>query len=141
MKYFRMNMKSRRYSPIDFGLVYQDGKFIDIHDGSVWKISYLYDFGWGREEGYYREPLGDFNFLLGLIFNDNNKEDAYGAAAIIIYNYIDKLYLHLLTLNKKEKSFFIEKTNEFFRFDNLELFILPNSTYSKDMWKKLLLIN
>lgn len=63
----------------------------DPRDGSLWVKTHLYDFGWGKENGFYKTPLPDFNVLLDLVLHSPNMEDQYGAAAVILEYYPEKL--------------------------------------------------
>lgn len=138
MKYFLMSCRFDKQSPNDFGLKYENGIFYSKKDNSIWNICNLYDFGVGRENGFYKEPLPKFENLIEILLKSDDKEDRYGAAAIIIYNFIDDLYLYLTSISKKQRLLFIKKTNEFLLFDRLNRFILPNSIYNFEMWKKIL---
>ena len=94
MKYFLMSCRFNKQSPNDFGLKYENGVFYSKKDNSIWRICDLYDFGVGRENGFYKEPLPNFEGLVKILLDSSDKEDRYGAAAIIIYNYIDDLFLY-----------------------------------------------
>ncbi len=98
MKYFLMSTRFNKQSPSDFGLKYVDGKFISLKDGSEWVQCQLYDYGWGKENGFYRKPLGSFDELINLVVNLTDDEDSYGAASIIEDRYPTELKLYLLEL-------------------------------------------
>ena len=49
------------------------------------------DFGWGKETGFYRIPLLDFQGLVNLILQSKSEEDKYGAASVILDDYCDEL--------------------------------------------------
>lgn len=83
MKYFRMSFRFNKSNYADFGLICKNGKFYNNDDNSEWKMMKLYDFGWGQENGFYRLPVGDFDFLIHLVLYSNDEEDSYGAAAYI----------------------------------------------------------
>lgn len=51
----------------------------------------MYDLGWGKENGYYKEPLLGFDALLDLVLHSENNEDMYGAAAVILDQFADNL--------------------------------------------------
>jgi uncharacterized protein YrzB (UPF0473 family) len=85
-------MRFNKQSASDFGLISQDvNTATNPKDTSIWIKANLYDFGWGRENGYYRYPLPDFPTLLELALHSSNKEDAFGAASIILDQYPDEL--------------------------------------------------
>lgn len=95
MRYFLMSTMFNKKSPGDFGLRDIEGKYIRISDGSEWVKCQLYDFGWGKENGFYRKPLGSFDELINMVISDDDKEDSYGAAAIIDEMYPKELKNYL----------------------------------------------
>ena len=129
MKNFMMSTRFNRESPRDFGLEYRDGKYIHMLDETEWAPCYLYDFGWGKENGFYKKPLGEFKELILLVLNDTDLEDSFGAAAIIEDLYINELKNYLLHLmsNQIEPSN-KKKLNSIFR-----LYIDSNRTLCKGM--------
>ena len=133
-----MSFKFNKQSPSDFGLTFKNNTFYRESDNTIWKMCYLYDFGWGCENGFCRQPLLNFNELIDLCLNSKDWEDQYGAAAIIISKYIDLLYFYLNDLNIKIKSETIYKLDKFFDFERINKFILPNTSISKDKWELLL---
>lgn len=108
MKHFRMSIRFNKQSPQDFGLTDQQGRFICEQDGSQWVSRQLYDFGWGKENGFYKIPLGNFEQLMELV-QGKDKEDAYGAAAVIIEEYPTELKRYLLDLMQHEVRFWNRK--------------------------------
>ncbi len=96
MKYFMMSTRFNKSSYKDFGLIEENGKYILKEDNSEWMMKNLYDLGWGKENGFCRLPLGNFEFLLNLVLSDRDNEDSYGAAAIIEELYMDALKKYLL---------------------------------------------
>lgn len=127
MKYFLMSMRFNKQSPSDFGLEYVNGKFFSLKDGSEWVQCQLYDYGWGKENGFYKKPLGSFNELIKLIFDFDN-EDAYGAASIIEDIYPNELKQYLLELMQHQPSRAIK-----IRLCNLFKLGFPtNRTFNKD---------
>lgn len=92
-KYFMMSNRFNKQSPGDFGLIDADEEDCAICpiDNSRWLRCSLYDFGWGRETGYYREPLPCFSKLLQILIDSNDSDDMYGAAAIIMDKYPNAL--------------------------------------------------
>ena len=91
--YFRMSHRFDLCTPADFGLEETPDKDIavDPTDGASWRRCALYDFGWGKENGYCKLPLPSFELLLELAVTGENREDQYGAAAIILDEYPDLL--------------------------------------------------
>lgn len=128
MKYFLMSMRFNKQSPSDFGLKYFDGKFISMKDGSEWVQCQLYDYGWGKENGYYKKPLGLFDELLKLVLDFSDDEDSYGAASIIEDIYANELKKYLLELMSHHPSRKIKT-----RLSNLfKLNYSVNRTFNKD---------
>lgn len=90
--YFVMSMRFNKNNAYDFGLVFNDmNTATNPKDNSIWIKAALYDFGWGRENGFYKYPLPDFETLFNLVLYSTNREDIYGAAAIILEKYPDEL--------------------------------------------------
>lgn len=101
--YFLMSTRFNKQKALDFGLLELEGTDSAINpiDNSVWKKCTLYDYGWGRENGYYRTPVLDYDGLLELILSSNQVDDVYGAAAIILDKYPDEL---LVTCEQMRRS-------------------------------------
>lgn len=91
--YFRMSNRFSKSTPQDFGLMQaEDGKLaIDPNDGTLWERCSLYDFGWGKENGYFKCPLPNYDELLSVILTSKDSDDIYGAAAIILDRYPEEL--------------------------------------------------
>ena len=83
MKKFMMSTRFNKQTPSDFNLEYINGKYISLIDGSEWEACALYDFGWGKENGFYKKPLGTFTELIKIVLDFTDQEDSYGAASII----------------------------------------------------------
>ena len=93
-KFFVMSTRFNKQHAEDFGLIPNgNNTALNPADSSLWTRTNLYDFGWGKENGYYREPLPDFLSLFEMTLYSNNKEDAYGAAAVILERYPDELLI------------------------------------------------
>ena len=87
-----MSVRLNRAGAHDFGLIQKDADTaIDPNDNSVWVKTELYDFGWGKENGFYKTPLPGFDMLLELALHSEDRDDMYGAAAVILKNYADEL--------------------------------------------------
>lgn len=114
MKQFLMSKKFNKTSPQDFGLVQDEksGLFIMTTDNSLWKRRDLYDFGWGKEYGFYRIPLPKkLDELIDIIMNTRFEENKYGAAAVILDDFCEELLI---------KSWDIFRNNNQFKY--IELF-------------------
>ncbi len=98
MKNFMMSKKFNKISYSDFDLYEMGGKYFRKIDGSEWIPCLLYDFGWGKENGFYKVPLGDFTDLIKIVLEKSDDEDSYAAASIIMYNYVFELKTYLLDL-------------------------------------------
>lgn len=107
--FFVMSTRFNKSSAADFGLVYKNAiTATDPKDGSTWIKASLYDFGWGKENGFYKLPLPEFNLLLELALHSTNIEDTYGAAAVILEKYPDELLLQceqIITDRSRKKDF------------------------------------
>lgn len=90
--YFVMSMRFNKCTASDFGLVSKNSNMaINPKDKSIWIKTALYDFGWGKENGFYKSPLPNFDKLFELVLYSTNREDMYGAAAIILDTFADEL--------------------------------------------------
>ena len=90
--YFVMSIRFNKCNATDFGFIANSmNTAINPKDGSLWIKPNLYDFGWGKENGFYRVPLPGFSVLFELVLYSKNKEDMYGAAAVINENFPDEL--------------------------------------------------
>lgn len=65
---------------------------MDPDDRTLWAKASLYDFGWGKENGFYKLPLPDFDTLMELALYSTDKADMYGAAAILLDRFPDNLW-------------------------------------------------
>ena len=91
-RYFRMSKMFNKRSPQDFGLTISAGNaVIDPRDGTIWIFAPSYDFGWGKENGFYKLPELSFPELISLIGSADNEEDLYGAAAFVLDRHTDAL--------------------------------------------------
>ena len=92
-------MKRYFYITIHFSPEYEgtvlarlkDDLYINTETGETYRKRALYDFGWGKENGFYKAPLPDFDTLLELVLHSEDRDDMYGAAAIILEKYADEL--------------------------------------------------
>ena len=107
-KLFLMSMRFDKQSPADFGLVAYENSdiFFRQTDHSLWKSRALYDYGCGKENGYYKIPMPDFNELVNIILHSKTDDDKYGAAAVILDDFCDEL------LNKCFEIFAYEHPSE-----------------------------
>ena len=105
-KHFLMSFRFNKQSPEDFGLIQSGNEnvFLKPDDGSQWKAKPLYDYGWGKENGYYKTPLPNFESLVNIILQTENEDDKYGAAAVILDDFCTEL------LNKCFEIFELEKS-------------------------------
>lgn len=91
--YFLMSTRFNKQKASDFGLLDTEESDLAINpsDNSIWRKCMLYDYGWGRENGYCRTPILAYDGLLELVLFSNYEDDVYGAAAIILDEYPDEL--------------------------------------------------
>ena len=119
--YFTISFRYNKQKAGDFGLIERDkDSAIDPTDGSVWIKTSSYDFGWGKENGYYKYPLPDFSKLLNLVLFSSNDEDIYGAASVITEKYSHELLIlceTLITDSKRRKE--LKKLTKVFKLDTL----------------------
>lgn len=93
-QYFLTSFRFDKTTSEDFGLVpssEQADLFIRKSDGSTWKKKNLYDFGWGNETGFVKQPELDFEGLWYLLLNSGLQENEYGAASELLDLYPDEL--------------------------------------------------
>ena len=105
-KLFMMSMRFNKKFPKDFGLIPSEDADIYImpSDKSLWKKRNLYDFGWGKENGYYKLPLPQFDDLVNIIMNSEFKDNRYGSAAIILDDYNDELLIKCQEVLRDEQN-------------------------------------
>lgn len=143
-KYFVMSMRFNKSSASDFGLVSIDmNTAINPKDNSTWIKAALYDFGWGKENGFYKSPLPNFNTLFKLALYSTNREDIYGAASVILEKFADELLRQCeIFMNDRSRKKEFKKLVELF---NLKLPInrcsVVQKTYEQiqndySRWKK-----
>lgn len=87
-----MSMRFGKNRPEDFGLLPLDSQTaIAPDDRTLWVKASLYDFGWGKENGFCKAPLPDFDTLVELALSSPDWEDRYGAAAILLDRFPEAL--------------------------------------------------
>ena len=117
MKYFMMSNRFDKKSYTDFNLHKINDKYYD-QINCEWVPCKLYDFGWGRENGFYKAPLGDFSRLISIVLDKSDKEDSYAAASIINDMYALELKAYLLDLiNNYDKSVDYKSLKNIFNLD------------------------
>lgn len=126
-----MSIRFNKSAPEDFGLINTEETniFIRQADNTLWEKCNMYDFGWGKENGYRRIPLLEFSELVNLILHTNSENDKYGAAAQILERHTDKL-LELCQNIFKEKSQ-LKQYKEFFEILRLDEPINRSTTMGK----------
>ena len=67
-----INLKKYGFKEID------ENTLILEKDNSIWKSIYLYDLGWGKERGYYREPMPLKEALFEMAFPDTFQNNGDG---------------------------------------------------------------
>ncbi len=103
MQNFRMSIRFNKNKPEDFGLKMLNGKYYSISDGTEWSFRYLFDYGWGKEYGFYKIPLKKFEDLFKIILFSKDEEDCYGAASIILDDFPEELLLYIENINNEDK--------------------------------------
>ncbi len=90
--YFVMSTRFNKSNASDFGFISKSENLaINPKDNSTWIKVVLYDFGWGKENGFYKFPLPNFDVLFELVLYSENRDDKYGAAAIILEKFPEEL--------------------------------------------------
>ena len=90
--YFMMSFHFDKSKASDFGLIEKnENTAIDPRDNSIWEKCALYDFGWGAETGFCKQPIPEFDYLINLSLDSTDRDDKYGAAAVILKKYPNKL--------------------------------------------------
>ena len=130
-KYFLMSMRFNKQLPKDFGLIPSGNSdiFISHDDNSQWKSRSLYDFGWGKENGYYKAPMPDFNELVNIILQSKNDDDKYGAAAVILDDHCEELLQKCFEIFADGNN--VKKHTEFFKILKLQNPINRSPTIGK----------
>ena len=115
--YFVMSMRFNKSSASDFGLISKDANTaVDPNDNSIWVKTDLYDFGWGKENGFYKSPLPNFDVLFGLALNSKIRDDMYGAAAVILEKYADELLCQCeIIMNDRSRKKEVKRMVELFK--------------------------
>lgn len=129
---FLMSKRLNKQYPEDFGLISSEDSdtYLKQDDHSLWKSRPLYDFGWGKENGYYKIPIPDFDGLVDIIMTSKEEDDKYGAAAVILDEYGDELLekcFEILDDSKSSKNY-----SEFFMILNLKAPINRSSIWCKN---------
>lgn len=118
MKRFLVSYRFNKVTACDFGLVCKDGKYVRLSDNSEWEKYASFDFGWGDEIGFYKKPLPNFYELIKIVETDDDREDCFGAAAIILQKHIIELKRYLLEKAKTELTkAYKKRLVEFFKID------------------------
>lgn len=100
--YFVMSMRFNKCNASDFGFISNGtNTAVNPNDNSTWIKAALYDFGWGKENGFYKAPLPSFDTLFKLALYSTNRDDMYGAAAIILEKFADELLCQCEILGKE----------------------------------------
>ena len=140
-----MSRRFNKTSAEDFGLQETDENMaVNPADGTIWARTELYDFGWGRENGYYKCPMPEFIQLFNILLTGDEKEDMYGAAAMILDRYPDELAAECEKLIKTQIS--KEQADRLYRLLRMNtpvnIFNVLNKPYSEvkadfDRWKEI----
>lgn len=102
-RYFVMSMRFNRRTAADFGLVPIDANTArNPSDNSIWIAAKLFDYGWGKENGFYRSPLPTCDALFDLALHSRDEEDMHGAAAMILERFPCELLRRCEALLKEQ---------------------------------------
>ena len=128
--YFLMSWRFDKSTAESFGLIPKSEKIaINPIDNSSWEKALLYDFGWGQENGYYRTPLLGFTQLCDLAIHGTNRDDVYGATAIILNLFPEELLVYCEMLIKSGGESDLEE------FDKLCLLCKLQEPYNRSPTK------
>lgn len=119
--YFFMSFRFNKNSPEDFGLIKSDNSSLyeNPNDGSLWVQRSLYDYGWGKENGFCKIPTPGFEELVDIILTSKNEEDKHGAAAIILEDFCSELLDKSIAIFEDRKN--TKKYCGFFKILHLDL--------------------
>lgn len=115
-----INLKKYGFKEID------ENTLILEKDNSIWKSIYLYDLGWGKERGYYREPMPPKEALFEMAFPDtfqNNGDgnfNYWGSLSVLIDNHCDYL-LERISKEIETSCEFVNKHMKAMKYLNTEL--------------------
>ena len=73
----------------------------------------------GKENGFYKSPLPNFDILLELALKSKSRDDMYGAAAMILENFADELLCQCETLindRSRKKELVLVNPSEIWHF-------------------------
>lgn len=91
-KHFLLSYRFNKTTPAEFGLIGQDDRtYLCPKDNALWVQMDLYDFGWGREYGFCKIPMLDFEQLFDLLIHAQLEDNRYGAAAVLLDVYAGRL--------------------------------------------------
>lgn len=115
-----MSRRFNKSTPEDFGLIKSEipDQFLLPLDKSLWIRRELYDFGQGKENGFCRLPIPNFNGLIDLVLKSELVDNRYGAAAVLLDDYPNEL------LDMSQRLFHdksdLSQYKEFFRILHLD---------------------
>ena len=129
--HFMMSIRFNKSSPKDFGLISSEeaNVFIRPSDNTLWEKCEMYDFGWGKENGYRRIPLLEFSELVDLILHTNSENDKYGAADQILEKHTDELLVLCQKIFREKNQ--VKKYKELFKILRLDEPINRSSVMGK----------
>lgn len=129
-KHFVMSKRFNKSSASDFGFLSTSATTaVNPIDNSTWVKTELFDFGWGKENGFYKSPLPNFNSLFELALYSSDSDDMYGAASMILDKYSEELLQTCeVIMNDSSRKADFEKLVQLF---NLKLPINRSPTVNK----------
>ena len=130
--YFLLSMRFNKRTPEDFGLVSSENSdiFIRQNDNSQWKSRPLYDYGWGKENGYFKIPMPNFAELVNIILESKSDDDKYGSAAVILDDYCEELLDKCFEIFESGDN--LKNYSEFFKILQLQTPVNRSSTMGKE---------
>lgn len=111
--YFMQTLRHYPCSISDFGLCKSDdGTYYREEDQSNWISKPLYDLGYGRENGFCKLPMLDFEKLIVLAFDDNVDHsdivcvmNNWGAISVLADDYYEKTKEYIVRMAKQDQNF------------------------------------
>lgn len=111
--YFMQTLRHYPCSISDFGLQESDdGTYYHEEDQSYWVSKSLYNLGYGKENGFCKLPMLEFEKLIAFAFDDNvdNSDivcvmNHWGAISVLTDDYYEKTKAYIMQMSKQDDKF------------------------------------
>ncbi|MFA5419213.1 MAG: hypothetical protein WC341_12225 [Bacteroidales bacterium] len=132
-----------------------DDTYWSKEDGSLWQKKEMIDLGWGKENGFCRLPILDYEHLKNNVLNfsfpkksrivEDEEYNFYGSLSVLIYDYPDRFFEDIEELinsgnfNKEENHFLLDTVSREYLVPEEILERLANKhlRYLCEKWKKI----